>query len=204
MNKLFYKCAYEIEYETIGNDVNYAFEEENDTLFIFFEASSSLVDWFRNFSFSEKVYKMFRVHKGFYQSYKEVRNVVLDKCYSKDYKKIVIVGYSHGGALVQISFEDIKYHFPNAEIVGYAFESPRALKVKKEYRHLWNGLYVIRNNNDLITHLPPRLFGYRHLGEMIKIKGDTSVVKNFLPKCIKSHYPECVMNGLEKYENKLL
>lgn len=196
MKDLFYNCAYKVKYKTIGNDVNYAFVETKGVLYIYFQGSSSLTDWVRNFLFTENPYKMFKVHKGFYEAYKEVRNVLLDKAYSKEYKEIIIVGYSHGGALCQIAFEDLKYHFPNIIIKGYAFESPRCLKVPKKYRHLWNGLYVIRNNNDLITHLPPMFLGYNHQGEMIKINGDTSLVKNHLPKCIKSHYAECVLDGL--------
>ena len=206
LSDLFYNCAYKVQYKTVGNDVNYAFSEAGDKLWVYFQGSSSLVDWYRNFLFTEKLYKLFRVHRGFYDAYSEVRNILLDKVMKTDkdgkfkYNHITIIGYSHGGALCQIAFEDVKYHRPNADIEGYAFESPRCLKVPKKYRFLWDGLYVIRNNNDLITHLPPRLFGYHHLGEMIKISGDTSIVMKRLPKCIKSHYPECVLEGLHKYQ----
>lgn len=199
LKELFENCAWNIEYQTAGNDVNYAFVEENEKLYIYFQGSSSTTDWIRNFLFAKKVYKMFRVHRGFYEAYSEVRSIILDKCYSKQYKRIIIVGYSHGGALTQIAFEDVKYHFPNIEVIGYAFESPRCLKVAKKYRYLWNGLFVIRNGGDLITHLPPVIFGYQHQGKMIKVKGDVKLVENKLPCCIKYHYPQCVYDGLAKF-----
>ena len=46
MSELFHNCAYDVEYETVGEDVNYAFVEEpmNHTLYIYFQGSSSKVD----------------------------------------------------------------------------------------------------------------------------------------------------------------
>lgn len=200
MKRLFKLCAYDIKYETAGNDVNYAFLQEDDTLYIFFQGSSSWLDWIRNFLFTKKIYKEFRVHRGFYNAYSEVRNFILDKVYNlySQELKIVIVGYSHGGALCTLCLEDLVYHFPLLKIKGYAFESPRCVKAPKKIRERWKNLTVIRCNNDLVTHCPPKFLGYNDLGTMLKIKGDTKLVdKWYLPKCIKSHYPQVVMSGLE-------
>ena len=200
LSKIFQLCAYEIEYKNVGDDVSYAFLEKNDNLYIFFQGSNGVLDWVFNFLFTKKVYKQFRVHRGFLHCYQQVRDIMLDKIYAKSYDEVIVVGYSHGGALCQLAIEDIKYHFPNQKHIGYAFESPRCIKTPKKYKYMWNNLYVVRNGCDLITHLPPRLFGFDDLGAMIHIKGDTSLVKNHLPKCIKYHYPECVLNGLMKWE----
>lgn len=209
MKELFKNCAYDIDYKQIGDSVNYAFVEQGKTLYVYFQGSNSITDWVRNFLFTEKVYKMFRVHKGFFSAYSEARNMLLDKIYERDengdYKwlQIIIVGYSHGGALCQLFLEDCVYHRHDIKdcIKGYAFETPRCLKVPKKYRHLWDNLIVIRNGCDLITHLPPAIFGYHHLGTMVKIKGDTKLVENKMPKCIKYHYPQCVLDGLDKFEH---
>lgn len=200
---LFYKCAYENNYQVAGEDTDYKFIEDDDTLYIFFKGSDSDYDWKMNFWFTEKVYKMFRVHKGFYKEYNDVRNIILDKCYSKNYKKIIVIGYSLGGALTQLALEDIEYHFPELDVKAYAFESPRCLKVPKKYKGLWKNLTRIETNWDLVCHCPPRLFGYNNLGQSIKNKGDVSLVLNKLPKCIKSHYPQVVYDGLNKYEQNL-
>ena len=212
LSKLFQACAYEIEYQTIGNNVNYAFIENkaDKTLFVYFQGSHEKIDWIRNFLFTQKVYKMFRIHKGFYNAYVEARSMLIDKIcecdINGDYKwlKIVIVGYSHGGALAQIFHEEAIYHRNDIkdDIFTYAFESPRCLKVPKKYKHLWANLTTTRCNTDLITHLPPMLFGYDNLGKMLKIKGDVSLVKNHVPYCIKSHFPQCVLNGLLREENE--
>lgn len=199
--ELFHKCAYEIKYDTIGDSVNFKFIRNDDTLYIYFQGSNSITDWVENFMFTQKVYKEFRVHKGFYRAYSQVRDLMLDVIYNGNYKNIIVVGYSHGGALCQLAHEDIVYHFPQLNVHSYAFESPRCLKVSKKYRERWKNLTVIRNGCDIVTHCPPKIFGYTDLGTMIKIKGDTKLVENKCPKCIKYHYPQCVEDGLEKLNN---
>ena len=180
--------------------MNYKFIEEDKgkTLFIFFEGSNSITDWVENFMFTHKLYKEFRVHKGFYRAYSQVRDLMLDTIYNGKYENIIVVGYSHGGALTQLAHEDIVYHFPSVNVHSYAFESPRCLKVGKKYKDRWKDLVVIRNGCDIVTHCPPKIFGYTDLGTMIKIKGDTKLVENKCPKCIKYHYPQCVEDGLAK------
>lgn len=213
LKELFYECAYVGNWETVGHDVNYKFIIDNDCLYIHFQGSNSITDWIRNFLFPTKVYGLYRVHRGFLEAWLEVRNIILDKIYEFDtmltslppkpnykFKKVIIVGYSHGGALCQIATQEIVYHRPDLKVEAYAFESPRCIKARKELRHYWENLKVIRNNNDIVTHVPPKIFGYNDLGTMIKIAGDTSLVSGKLPKCIKSHYPQCVLNGLIKNE----
>lgn len=202
LQELFHKCAYENDWQVAGKDTDYKFVEDNDTLYIYFKGSDSGFDWTMNFWFTKKIYKEFRVHRGFYKEYSDVRDIILDKCYSKDYKNIIVVGYSLGGGLCQLAHEDIVYHLPNVNVHSYAFESPRCLKVSKKYKDRWKDLVVIRNGCDIVTHCPPKIFGYTDLGTMIKIKGDVSLVNKRTPKCIKYHYPQCVEDGLANRFNK--
>ena len=44
LSTLFHLCAYEIEYQQVGDSVNYAFLEDNSTLYIFFQGSNSISD----------------------------------------------------------------------------------------------------------------------------------------------------------------
>ena len=211
LTELFSKCAYRQDYKQIGDSVNYAIDEDekNKTLSVYFQGSNSITDWVRNFLFTKDCYGLFKAHKGFLMAYKEVRNLLLDKIYEQDengdYKwlKIIIVGYSHGGALTQLFLQDCWYHRPDIKdcILAYAFETPRALKVKKKYRFFWNNLTRVENNWDLVAHCPPKFVGYSDLGHLIKVKGDTSMVRRKLPKCIKSHFAECVLDGLRKFEH---
>lgn len=204
MNKtlleLFTNCAYNIHYKQIGDSVNYAFIEKDKgkTLYIYFQGSNSITDWVENFMFTKKIYKEFRVHRGFFRAYSQARDLILNRVYNNIYEKIVVIGYSHGGALCQLALEDLVYHFPNLDIKGYAFETPRCIKAGKKLRERWKNLTTIRDGTDIVTHVPPKLFGYNDLGTMIKIKGDTSLVEKRIPKCVKYHYPEVVVDGLKK------
>ena len=216
LSQLFHKCAYTIHYQTIGNDVNYAFEEDNDTLYIYFEGSSSVTDWIRNFLFKKRPYKdmriPYRVHRGFLKAWKEVEDIIIEKICEDDdnceykWKHIVIVGYSHGGALAAFCHECVWYWRPDLRengLEGYGFEAPRIYggsHVKKELQKRWEKFTVIRTNNDIVTHCPPALFRFCHVGKILQVYADTSIVTNKLPKCIKSHFPEVVYKALITYE----
>ena len=229
LSKLFYNCAYAIKYSQAGDSVDYAFIEDNDTLYIYFEGSNSTTDWVRNFLFSKRpyhdMYIPYRVHRGFLKAWKEVESIIISKIQEKKeqqkfdrkaqkyitketYKwaKIIIVGYSHGGALAAFCHECVWYYRPDLHksgLEGYGFEAPRiyaGFKVKKELQERWEHFTVIRTNKDLVTHAPPAIFGYCHVGSILNVSGDRSLVENKAPKCIKDHYPQVVYNALLEYE----
>lgn len=218
LSELFHLCAYDIQYQQVGDSVNYAFLEEGDSLFIFFEGSNSISDWVRNFLFPSKPYKdmkiSYRVHRGFLAAWKEVEDIIIAKICEDDndgdykWKHITIVGYSHGGALAGFCHECVWYWRPDLRengLEGYGFEAPRfyaGFKVKKELRERWEKFLVIRDGNDIVTHCPPCIFGFTHVGNILKIKGDTSLVDNKSPKCVKYHYPQVVYDALVKYEEE--
>ena len=221
LSELFHNCAYDVDYKQVGDSVNYAFVEDisSHTLYIYFQGSNSISDWVRNFLFPSKPYKdmdiSYRVHRGFLAAWKTVEDIIIDKikeldkplsCYK--WKHIVIVGYSHGGALAGFCHECVWFWRPDLRekgLEGYGFESPRfyaGWKVKKELRERWKTFRIIRTNNDLVTHCPPWLFRFCHVSNILEVKGDTSLVKNRQPKCIKSHFPQVVYDALVKWEDE--
>lgn len=222
LTKLFEDCAYNIDYDVIGNDVNYKFIEENDTLNIFFQGSNDIkadkgwIDWLRNFWFfptRKKPYKgmkdPFYVHSGFLAAWKEVEDLVIGKITELDdeekykWKHINIIGYSHGAALACICHECVWYYRPdlNDNLQTYAFEAPRAFThINKKVCERWKTCTIFRNNNDIVTHCPPKLFGFKHVGKVIQLHGSVDMIENKLWRCIKSHYPQSVADGLNQYE----
>lgn len=42
LDVLFDNCANKVKYSSIGNDVNYAFVEKKDVLYIYFQGSNSI------------------------------------------------------------------------------------------------------------------------------------------------------------------
>ena len=220
LSELFYKCAYTIKYQQVGHDVNYAFDEIDDTLYIYFQGSSSVTDWIRNFLFPSKPYKdmkiPYRVHRGFLAAWKEVEDIIISKiCEDGDdgnykWKHIVVVGYSHGGALAGFCHECVWYWRPDLRengLEGYGFEAPRfyaGFHVKKRLKERWEKFTVIRDNNDIVTHCPPYIFRFCHVGKILKVHGDVKLGPNkwYIPNCVKSHYPQVVYDALIKYEQE--
>lgn len=213
LSTLFFKCAYTIPYVQAGDSVNYAFEEDGDSLYIYFQGSNSISDWVRNFLFKKKPYKdmkiPYRVHRGFLAAWKEVEDIIIQKISDQHWKHITIIGYSHGGALAAFCHECVWYYRPDLResgLQGFGFEAPRiygGFRVKKILRERWKTFTVIRTGCDIVTHCPPWIFRFCHVGSILHIPGDPSLVKGwYIPRFIKYHYPEVVYNALLDYEKK--
>jgi hypothetical protein len=190
------------DWKTAGHDVNYAFVRNGDNLTIYFQGSSSKVDWLRNFLFAKRPYKdmviPYRVHRGFLAAWKEVEDTVIDETMDLSIKSILIVGYSHGAALAALCHECCWYHRPDIRdsILGFGFEAPRiyaGFHVKKDLLPRWYNFFVIRNDSDIVTHCPPKIFGYTHVGNVCHVGRDRHY------GIIKSHYPQNVLKTLEEF-----
>ena len=216
-------------YTTIGDGVDYAFKEDEDTLYIFFQGSTQKVDWWQNFNFPKKPYKdmdiKYRVHGGFLKCWKQVEDLIIEKIKEttratvwnnriKEYEerdvykfnRIIVSGYSHGGALAQFCHECIWYHRPDIRdnCWSYGFEAPRiygGFKVKKELRERWAHFVLIRNNNDLVTKCPPKFLGFCDLGTVLHVGRDQHYT-GWDP--ITSHFPENVYNSLTEIDFEIL
>lgn len=174
MKNKFIKCL-TANYTTVANSADFAIERDGETLKIFFEWSDGAEDWKNNFNFPAKPYRkmanMWFAHRGFLKVWKAIEPHVAADINDRTIKKIEVVGYSHGAAVALLCFEYVKYNRPDVEAVGFGFGCPRVLwgfackNVKKRFE----GFVVVRNGRDIVTHLPPVLFGFRHVGEVMKI-----------------------------------
>lgn len=220
LDELFDNCAYKVVYTQVGDSVNYAFVEEGDTLYIYFQGSNSISDWVRNFWFFKRPYKNMKisyyVHGGFLSAWKEVEDIISNKIlekvplqdghYGYKFKKIISVGFSHGGALSGLCHEFVWFNRPDIRnnIFGVGFESPRfyrGLFVNKKLKERWENYIVIRNHFDIVTFLPPRLFLFTHVGTVHTLN-QTSTVNYKRPKCIGAHYPDKVLESLREHYKK--
>ena len=160
------------------NGGDFFIKRENGTLKIFFEWSDGLEDWRNNFKFLVipwKPYKSMKkpwlCHRGFLKVWKSIKPYIEERLYSSDITKIEIVGYSHGAALALLCYEYCVFNRPNIEIKGVGFGCPRVFWgiVPKSVKERFGNFKVIRNGNDIVTHVPPVLLGFRHVSEVIKI-----------------------------------
>lgn len=210
LTELFQICNLDKDYITVSDgahEVDYKFLEEDDTLYIFFEPSDGKIDWRVNFAYWRKPYKdmeaPYRVHGGFLDSWKLIDDFIVDKVKDSKWRHIVVVGYSHGAALAALCHEAVWYHRPDLReegLVGYGFDGPRiyaGFVIKPALKERWRTFTMFRNWNDIVTHAPPMIFGFRHVGTVTKIRGP----RYSNPGLIGAHYGHNIVAGLKDYEN---
>lgn len=202
---LFSQCL-SIPYRRVGVAADYALQKDRGTLFLFFQASNGAEDWKSNLDFPAKPYRRMGVttwfaHRGFLRVWRELEPELSGAVSDRNVQRVVIVGYSHGGALALLCHEYVWYHRPDLRdrLEGYGFGCPRVFwgLRRKSLRRRWERFFVIRNGNDLVTHLPPLLFGYRHVGTLLRMGVPTD------PALIGAHYPQRILLALEEYDTRL-
>jgi hypothetical protein len=181
MVTMFKKCL-EADYIHTENGGDYAIEVCDNILYILFECSDGEEDWRNNFKFPVKPYKdmkpVWYCHGGFLGVWKAMRDDIEAKVAQllreNEIAEIKCIGYSHGAALAVLATEDMAYLYgDNYTISGYGYGAPRVLWgiVPNEVKERLECFKTIRNIPDIVTHLPPKLFGFRNAGEMLEIGG---------------------------------
>lgn len=159
---------------------SYAAKVDNGTLYLFFQWSYGITDWLFNFFFLKKKIEPYEemgqkwvVHSGFSKVWDSIKHNIEDLILDERYKKIVIVGYSHGGAIATLCHEFVWFNRPDLResLEGYGFGSPRVVgrETPFEIKERWAHFHVIRNIGDIVTHLPPKFTGYMDIGQLIEI-----------------------------------
>lgn len=179
MLKLFNRCL-RAKYVHTEEGGDYAVELKGNTLRLLFEKSDGLEDWKNNFDFPIKPYKSmehsWRCHRGFLKVWKAVEPYVAEYIMNPHVRKIEIVGYSHGAAIALLCYEYCIFNRPDVEVRGVGFGCPRVFwgAVPKEVKGRFDNFVVVRNGNDIVTHVPPAFLGFRHISKVVKIgKGDS-------------------------------
>ena len=203
LHDLFNECLdIDEEYIHVENDGDFFIERDGTILRIFFEKSDSKADWENNFKFlaiPKKPYKNMKktwfCHRGFSKVWDAIEPYVKDEIMNPDNDKIEIVGYSHGGGVALLCYEYCVFHRPDIDVIGFGFGAPRVLWgiIPKQLKKRLSSFYVVRNISDIVTHLPPLVFGYRNAPKLIKIG------KPFKYNPIKAHTPEAYINELQNF-----
>ncbi len=192
-----------IAYIKVENSADYATERIGAVLYIYFEASDGYTDWKNNLDFPAKIYEnttssVWFAHRGFLRVWESIKEYVSEDIMDRSVKKAVVVGYSHGAAIAALCHEYIWRNRPDLRdtLEGYGFGCPRVFwgVQTKEAKQRWEHFSVIRNLDDIVTHLPPALFGFSHVGNMIEI-GEHGKYSR-----IDAHRPENILTELRNYE----
>ncbi len=189
-------------YTDVKNDASFAVRRTADTLYILFEASRGVQDWENNVDFPVLPYRdmphRWMCHRGFLTVWKSAEPYITDAVLSAHAKNVTVAGYSHGGALAALCHEHIWFHFPHLRkhLTGFGFGAPRVLwRLPGTLwpKERWEAFTVIRNLDDAVTHLPPAILGYTHVGTVLEIgqKG------RYTP--LEAHRPQSYENALAQF-----
>ena len=194
-----------IPYTHLEGGASYALERVSRTLYIYFEGSNGDLDWKNNLDFPVKPYKrmgntVWHAHRGFLRVWKSVRDVIAPYLLDPAIDRAVTVGYSHGGALAAFCHEHLWFCRPDLRerIEGYGFGAPRVYFgcMPREVALRWARFEVVRNTDDIVTHLPPTWILYRHVGQLLVIGEKGRYGK------IDAHRAENILASLREYEQK--
>lgn len=169
-----------------------------DTLIIRFEWSNGKTDWRNNLDFPAKPYRdmgnKWYAHRGFLKVWKVIEPHLVDAIRDPDIRVIEIAGYSHGAAIALLCHEYCKFNRPDCMVTGYGFGAPRVVWgfMRKAVRERFEGFVVVRNKRDIVTHVPPVLFGYRHPSAILKLNDGVPI------NSIDAHRPEEYTKALSK------
>ena len=192
-----------VRYLKVGKSANYATQLLNGHLNIYFEDSNGAEDWKSNLDFPIKAYKVnanstWYAHRGFLNVWKEIQPKIAPKILDKSVKNITISGYSHGAAIAVLCHEYVYFNRPDLRnnLSGFGFGCPRVIwgKLSNEMKKRWENFTIVRNLDDIVTHLPPAFLGYVHVGKILEIgeKGKYSQ--------IDAHISKNILKELKIYE----
>ena len=183
---LFYKVL-NAKFTHTSTGADYSFTKEDGVLYILFEETMDAQDKRLNLQARAVEYNhlgvSWKCHRGFLQNWLSIEPELRKIIYDTDFQSVIISGYSHGAALSVFAHEYVWLVRPDLRnsLYTYAFEGPRVVNgaLPSKLDACWNNFYLIRNGKDIITHLPPKCLGYKHVGQIIEIGQNTPMKYTF-------------------------
>lgn len=161
-------------------------------LWIRFEESQSNLDWIQNFNARKirlRKNDEFKVHKGYATKFNSVRDAVRSIVEIGNYDRLIISGFSQGGALAQLLHHDVFRRTGKEPYATYTFASPRVFTKKGLSANCWNNLKRFVYKNDGVTRIPPVWMGFRHFGTKVQIGEQPNFFQKLLPR-FRDHNPK--------------
>ncbi len=202
LSYLFEECL-AAAYTRLGESVDYAIRRQGSALYLYFESSNGAADWRSNLDFPAVAYKrhgktVFLAHRGFLEAWRIAEPTIADAVLDPTLLSVTVVGFSHGAALGVLAHEYVWYHRADLRprLTGVGFGCPRVIfgGGARRLAERWEGFTVVRNIDDLVTHLPPTFLGYRHVGKLLEI-GERGRYSR-----IDAHRPENILCELRRLE----
>ncbi len=190
------------------NTTEYCVNITENLVTIVFRGTDSKAEWTSNLAFCRKklpygnAKSHVMVHSGFIDAYNnEFVRTRIHKLIPDKRCRVIVSGHSRGAALAALCAVDLQYNFPYLDIAVYLFGCPRVgnKAFAKSYNKRVCRTVRVQNGNDIVTKLPPAIFGYRHVGAAVNIgKARIPFAVSF-----KAHYPEEYFAGIIRGKDRL-
>ncbi|RUP46907.1 Alpha/Beta hydrolase protein [Jimgerdemannia flammicorona] len=143
-------------------------------IYVTYRGSSNLVNFIYDLQFSFDDYSPAkngaRVHSGFLASYRDARdivyNTVVDQMAKHPGYTLYMIGHSLGSAVAVLQTLDFYNNagYNNRNMIIYTFGQPRIGNpaFASYVDSLGLSFHRTINQNDIVPHVPPMLFGYKH------------------------------------------
>jgi triacylglycerol lipase len=161
------------------NDTSGFWHIKDKVLFITFRGTVNLKDFIFDFLFFKKTIPYdnqksdIKVHEGFLLKYKGVIRDYIQRIVKKhkSIKNIIVTGHSLGGAIATLCAIDLQYNFTNKHIECITFASPRVgnQAFVDSFNKRISFLIRVKNDNDFIPHLPFKILGFNHVGNLKQV-----------------------------------
>lgn len=202
LSQLFRSCL-GADYTEVEDGGSFATVRDGDLLYLFFEKSNGGEDWKNNLSYRAADCECegdFFCHEGFLRVWRSVFPYIERVILSPSVRRIVVVGYSHGAALALLCHSYV--YSARADIreecESFGFGCPRVVWGKvSDAAERWKNFYRVSVAGDIVTGLPPKLFGYRHVGEAITVGRSGKYSR------VDAHRPEIYLLELDAAANDL-
>ncbi|KAJ9050888.1 hypothetical protein DSO57_1009998 [Entomophthora muscae] len=166
------------------------------TITVSYKFTKSIRNWVTNFDFQTVQMPHapdgVKVHRGMYRHYLSIHNQTMNrvslllatKCQGC---RIMATGYSLGASIAVISapgwHEFKQTHDVRVDVIAYSGPRTGNLAAKLYFESLSVPITRYTNQNDFISMLPPRSFGYVHAGVEIYEHASSNSMKTVLRTC---------------------
>ncbi|MCL2294491.1 MAG: hypothetical protein FWC36_06480 [Spirochaetes bacterium] len=176
-SKLFQRIHRRDNYKHIGFDLSYKhfIDREDKIIYVCFQGSNGLTDWLHNLLALPTRIEPYRgcgwfVHKGFARVWRSGNDTVMEETRALAERlpgfEIIFCGFSHGAALAQLAAQNW-FFLTKEKRKCIIFGSPKlawgdnAQRILNDSMELTNWI----NRADIVTTVPLRKWGYRHVRE---------------------------------------
>ncbi len=165
------KMVYEYPDERIESE-KVLFEVENNILYIAIAGTDDLKDLFEDMDIEKKKIKVknghILVHSGFWESWTQIRQVVINKINDLRPREIQLTGHSKGGAMALCAYLDLPYFLPHCQKImtpPLVFGCPRVLASSSmDIVSKIPSPNLFINEGDPVTKLPREYMGFETWG----------------------------------------